>query len=121
MRPNLIWRAFLLGIESTVRICASNPFALVFRLPLIQSTRLQSPMKLLFYTTAGCHLCDQALEIIGSSLRRYRYELEMVEIADSDALIDAYGTKIPVLEKQSTGDKLCWPFSAKEVRTLVKS
>lgn len=78
-------------------------------------------MKLLFYTTSGCHLCDQALKVIRSSLSRTRYELEMIEIADSDALIEAFGTKIPVLEKQSTGHNLCWPFNAKDVRKLVKN
>lgn len=78
-------------------------------------------MKLFLYTTSCCHLCDRALEVIQASLRWQTYALEMIEIADSEALIEAYGTKIPVLEMHVGGNQLCWPFTGKELRQFVKS
>ena len=86
---------------------------------MLFSRRSKQAIKLRFYTTSGCHLCDQALDVISSSLKRIPYELEMIEIADSDALIEALGTKIPVLENPGISSQLCWPFGVKEVRKLV--
>ena len=66
-------------------------------------------------TTAGCHLCDQALELIrraGPTL-----ELMLVDIAEDDALIEQYGEKIPVL--RLVHRELCWPFGLLDVRMLV--
>nr|WP_299244600.1 glutaredoxin family protein [uncultured Halomonas sp.] len=60
--------------------------------------------RLTFYTTLGCHLCEQ----LEAELARIGIEdivLERVEIADSDALIARYGTRIPVLADEQ-GDEL---------------
>lgn len=66
-------------------------------------------------TTAGCHLCEQALELI----RRAAPVLEvtLVDIAEDDALIERYGEKIPVL--RLAGRELSWPFGLLDVRMLV--
>ncbi len=67
-------------------------------------------MKVYFYTTLGCHLCEQAAELL-SALDISQYtQVEVHDIADSDSLIKIYGEKIPVLLRLDTKEELCWPF-----------
>jgi hypothetical protein len=68
-------------------------------------------------TTAGCHLCDQALEVIQRAAPRL--ELVLVDIADEDALIERYGTRIPVLRQGER--ELGWPFSLLDVRSWLEA
>ena len=68
-------------------------------------------------TTAGCHLCDQALEVIRRAAPML--ELTLVDIAEDDALIERYGEKIPVLRLAHC--ELCWPFGLLDVRMLVEA
>lgn len=51
---------------------------------------------LTLYTTAGCHLCE-ILEAWLARLANIEVRLERVEVADSDALVAIYGTRLPVL------------------------
>jgi hypothetical protein len=41
--------------------------------------------------------------------------LELVDIADSEALFEAYGLTIPVLRRVDTGAELGWPFDTEQV------
>lgn len=67
---------------------------------------------LILYTTSNCHLCEQALELLTS---QQNIDLTLIEIADSDALIDLYGTRIPVLHNESNAAELDWPFNLQDV------
>jgi len=90
---------------------------------------------LMFYTTNGCHLCAQALEImqavneanpdLGSIV-----QIELVDIAQSDMLIENYGMRIPVLEAavvdsaDNDSSRECvgalnWPFNHQDYVDLV--
>ncbi len=65
------------------------------------------------YTTAGCHLCDQAFEMIRYLLLQEPafgkpFDLELVEIAEDTILLEKYGLRIPVLKREE--NELCWPF-----------
>ena len=66
----------------------------------------------IFYTTEGCHLCEQAQGLLQNLLREYpaKYQIEIVDIVDSETLIQQYGTRIPVLQKVATKEDLGWPF-----------
>ena len=76
--------------------------------------------QLLLYTTLGCHLCDQAEDMLPSVLahaNRLRVEscmeplvLQRVEIADDSALVERYGLRIPVLQVGGAAPDLGWPF-----------
>lgn len=70
----------------------------------------QSVQQLRFYTTAGCHLCEQALDIIQNTLNPEFFQVQQLEIADDDDLISSYGTRIPVLQIPVSGKELGWPF-----------
>ena len=51
-----------------------------------------------FYTRAGCHLCDDALAIVEEVRRRRPFALTFVDLdADADARAK-YWDKIPVVE-----------------------
>ncbi|MFN3714197.1 MAG: glutaredoxin family protein [Alcanivoracaceae bacterium] len=66
-------------------------------------------------TTTGCHLCEQALTLIQRAAPRL--ELVLVDIGEQDALIERYGTRIPVLRQG--GRELDWPFSLLDVRAWL--
>ncbi len=71
--------------------------------------------QLVLYGTSACHLCELAEQLLVEVLIEYpELVVELVDIADDDALVDLYGTRIPVLER-SDGRILCWPFYAVEV------
>ena len=50
------------------------------------------------FTTTGCHLCDQVFDQLLSSPNAAGCQLVVIEIADDDALMDRYASRIPVLE-----------------------
>lgn len=47
------------------------------------------------------------------------YDLEEVEIADSDALLERYKFTIPVAKNSVTGEELNWPFSEEQISSLL--
>ncbi|TQV75602.1 glutaredoxin family protein [Aliikangiella marina] len=70
------------------------------------------------YTTAGCHLCEQAEAMFLYLQQNHEqvnnnFELQEIEIANSEALVELYGVRIPVL---AVGDnELGWPFELEEL------
>jgi len=49
------------------------------------------------YSRPGCHLCDEAKDVIEPFRKRYRFELSVTDVDSSAALRAAYGTEIPVV------------------------
>lgn len=72
-------------------------------------------MKLVLYGTTFCHLCEQAEAI----LQAVGVEAEHIDIAEDDALLETYGTRIPVLKREDTGAELGWPFDEAAVRRFI--
>jgi hypothetical protein len=70
---------------------------------------------LVLFQTLGCHLCEEALEVIGAVPRAHSSDLESVDIADDDNLLARYGERIPVLRRPDSGAELDWPFTVEEV------
>lgn len=75
------------------------------------------------YSTTGCHLCEQAVEVVASAFLHLGLvgEIEEVDIAESDELIDAYGTRIPVVRIGSSTEELQWPFTQEDVCRILAS
>jgi len=67
------------------------------------------------YSTLGCHLCEQAKVVLWPLLAQYQFRLTEIDIAADDALIEQYGTRIPVLGADNHAAELNWPFSAQQV------
>ncbi|BAP13922.1 hypothetical protein Y017_01930 [Alcanivorax sp. 97CO-5] len=72
-------------------------------------------MTVLLYTTLGCHLCDQARELV--AMVRPDLEITLVDIAEDDTLIEQYGERIPVLMRE--GQELAWPFGLLDVQQFL--
>ena len=79
-------------------------------------------MKLNFYTTSGCHLCEQALQVIASlQVTSYpQLHVTQIDIADDDLLIERYGIRIPVIQIPATELELGWPFDAEAVTRFLE-
>ncbi len=80
-------------------------------------------IELTFYTTEGCHLCEEAKRLLQQLLAQNpeRYQIEIIDIAGSDALIEQYGTRIPVVKKSIGKDDLGWPFEYASLLVYVGS
>lgn len=80
-------------------------------------------IELTFYTTEGCHLCEDAKALLQQLLAQNpeRYQIEIIDIADSDALIEQYGTRIPVVKVNIDNNDLGWPFNLGMLETFVST
>jgi len=76
-----------------------------------------------FYTTDGCHLCEEATGLLQQLLAQYpeQYQIELIDIVESDRLVELYGVRIPVIAKQDDTDGLGWPFDGAQLLTYVSS
>ena len=71
------------------------------------------------YTTSHCHLCETALKLV---LQQCKAEqVALIEIADNPNLMDVYGTRIPVLQREDTLDELYWPFDALQLSEFLSA
>lgn len=81
-------------------------------------------MRILYlYTTSACHLCDLAEQWITPFLNPCDLKLELVDIADSEELMENYGVRIPVLKiKRGNGthEELAWPFNVEQLEAYLK-
>ncbi|MEE8161955.1 MAG: glutaredoxin family protein [Acidobacteriota bacterium] len=49
-----------------------------------------------FYTRPGCHLCEEALQVLEVIRSEFDFEIQVVDISESPELDELYGTQIPV-------------------------
>ncbi|GAB59137.1 glutaredoxin family protein [Rheinheimera nanhaiensis] len=72
--------------------------------------------QLILYSTWGCHLCEQAEQLLQQVVPDIAYEV--IDIVDDAAAFARYRVAIPVLR---VGDKeLGWPFNAAQLATWLK-
>ncbi len=62
------------------------------------------------FGTAGCHLCEEAEELLRRALAGK--DFERVDIALDPELSERYGIRIPVILDRESGAELGWPFDA---------
>ena len=74
---------------------------------------------LVLYTTAGCHLCEQAEALLHQVSSEQLLVWKSVEIAGQDELVQRYGVRIPVLRDTLSCAELDWPFNALELRCFL--
>lgn len=55
-----------------------------------------------FYTKAGCHLCEQAREMLDDIAAEVEYELTEIDIRSDLALFEQYRYRIPVVIVNTT-------------------
>lgn len=74
---------------------------------------------LIFYTTAGCHLCEQAEVLLQELQSTQQVRVEVVDISSDEALVDLYGIRIPVVKNPVTELEIGWPFGAEQLAALL--
>lgn len=86
------------------------------------------------YTTAACHLCEQAEALLATlqqdnaqlnqdsvQLNKVQLAIIAIDIADSDALVAQYGIRIPVLQRSDTLAELNWPFTRQDIEQFLSA
>jgi hypothetical protein len=77
-------------------------------------------MRLLLFGTSGCHLCEQATEIIDAGLPDdISLLIESIDIAESEQWQVLYAQLIPVLYHPETRKELRWPFDQLQVKKYI--
>jgi len=68
------------------------------------------PMRrLILYSTAHCHLCEEAMNMLMSMPGLDAVQLDVVDVAHDDAPMQRYGERIPVLRQGQA--ELAAPFT----------
>jgi hypothetical protein len=74
-----------------------------------------------FYTTLGCHLCEQALVILKQCIANDAgCTIVEIEIADDTDLLEKYGLIIPVVNVVGREGELGWPFNHQDLADFLK-
>jgi glutaredoxin len=77
----MIWRKYARGFPK--KMTAAN--------------KHQTTHQVLFYTKAGCHLCDEAREVLEDLAAEVSFELTERDIRTDLSLFEAYRYRIPVI------------------------
>ena len=72
-------------------------------------------------TTEGCHLCEQATPLLVAGLDPNLFEVDLVDIAFDDQLMDRFATRIPVLVDSQSGAELDWPFDMQQLAEFIRN
>jgi len=77
------------------------------------------PPECQLFGTLGCHLCEVA-EAELMPLVEHGLLVELIDIAESEAMNDVYGLRIPVLRRTDTGAELDGPFDTGQVVMFLR-
>ncbi|ARU57144.1 MAG: glutaredoxin family protein [Pseudomonadales bacterium] len=77
--------------------------------------------EIILYTTLGCHLCEQAEQVLREVNQHLPIQWTKKDIADDDQLVERYGIRIPVLYVEGYADDLGWPFAPDDLIRWLKS
>ena len=72
----------------------------------------------ILYTGPGCRLCNDAEQLLFQAGLSHS-QIEKVEVTSSLDLKKRYGLKIPVLQRQDSGQELFWPFEIEELARFL--
>ena len=70
---------------------------------------------LILYTRSGCHLCEQAADL----LQRAGVSWRPVDIDDDPRLAETYGLRVPVLLDPVNRQELDYPFDEARVADFI--
>jgi hypothetical protein len=73
---------------------------------------------LVLYSTDHCALCERALDLLLSMPESRGLALVVVDVAESDALLERYGARLPVLAVGTL--ELEWPFDRAAVARAMR-
>lgn len=70
------------------------------------------------YGTLGCHLCDEAEQVLQPFVAQ-GLVVELLDIIESSEWLERYALSIPVLRRVDTDQELHWPFDQQAVLQLL--
>lgn len=88
----------------------------------------------LLYSTEACHLCNEAMHLLNDLHQQMLllakkqgypvsqagiFSIKLLDIANDEALVEAYGKRIPVLIFSPTAEELAWPFDIQEAYQFI--
>lgn len=73
-------------------------------------------MSFYFYSTLGCHLCEEAKSLLLAVGADQKLSWDEIDIADDPLLVEAYGIRIPVIRHLASGNELGWPFTVYDLQ-----
>ena len=77
-------------------------------------------LTLLLLGTSGCHLCEEAEDIIATcSLDPDKVSIESLDIAEQEQYQADFALYIPVLYHPESISRLNWPFNDKQVQVFI--
>ena len=72
--------------------------------------------KFTLYHAEGCHLCEQALELLNAQLQSEQIILR--DIVEEPELIEKYQFIIPVVANKNN-QELAWPFDEQKLKEFI--
>jgi glutaredoxin len=63
----------------------------------VNKTKETTPVQVTFYTKAGCHLCDEARDMLDDIAALTSYELTEIDIRANPKIFEQYRYRIPVI------------------------
>jgi glutaredoxin len=65
----------------------------------LRRRQLSGPSALRFtvYSRRGCHLCEEALELLRREQRAARFEMTVTDVDTEPGLVEQYGSCVPVV------------------------
>lgn len=78
-------------------------------------------LELQLFGTSHCHLCEQAEGELLALVDLGVCQVELVDIAEDEALMARYATSIPVLFHPESGSALYWPFDGQRLKSYLMS
>ncbi len=75
--------------------------------------------QLTLYSKPGCHLCEEAADLLRQALQGRDVHVEEVDISRDVDLMQRYSTLIPVIARPDTGAQCQWPFGPADVLALL--
>jgi hypothetical protein len=78
--------------------------------------------RFILFGTLGCHLCELAEAQLSTAMAQLPapVEIECIDIADSDEMVEQYGARIPVLRRGRDHTELEWPFAENELMQFLQ-
>lgn len=73
-----------------------------------------SSSEFVLYGTEGCHLCDEARDLLDLVLSSKGESIDYpyIDIAVDDQLMELYGESIPIIKATHSPAQIGWPFDS---------
>ena len=68
----------------------------------MSGSKSPSPLQVTFYTKAGCHLCEDARDMLDEIATQTSYELTEIDIRNDAEIFERYRYRIPVITINET-------------------